>query len=215
MLEKMADFFTARLDEYEEHMLNNAQGCREGYIELARLLPSAAQNILDLGCGTGLELAEIFRRFPNAEVTGIDLAQALLDRLRIKYGERNIRLICASYLDYAFEPGAYDAAVSFETMHHLTFEQKAGLYLNINTALNPSGVYIECDYMVTEEAEERRYLEENRRIRAEQGIGEHEMYHYDIPCTVNRQISLLAGAGFRRANQVWRVGCTTIIIAEK
>ncbi len=64
-LETMSDFFTARLEGYDEHMLEEVKGCREGYGKLAEALPENAGSLLDLGCGTGLELEEIFRRFPD------------------------------------------------------------------------------------------------------------------------------------------------------
>lgn len=31
-LEKMESFFEKRLEDYEEHMLENVEGCREGFI---------------------------------------------------------------------------------------------------------------------------------------------------------------------------------------
>ena len=38
--------------------------------------------VLDLGCGTGLELDEIFRYFPDLAVTGIDLTREMLQQLK-------------------------------------------------------------------------------------------------------------------------------------
>jgi SAM-dependent methyltransferase len=213
MLERMDDFFTERAEIYDGHMMNGCEGCREGYIEMARLLPPTARNILDVGCGTGLELSEIFRRFPNVNVTGIDFTQAMLDKLKEKYGDKNIKLIHASYIGYDFGTQKFDAAISFETMHHLTRRQKSGVYSNIHRALKPGGMYIECDYMVIDEKEERFYFEENLRIRKEQGIGGQELYHYDTPFTVDNQLRLLSDAGFRQAKQVWRLGGTTIVKA--
>ena len=75
MLEKMSDFFAARVEGYDEHMINNVEGCREGYVKMASLIPQNTQKLLDLGCGTGLELDEIFKRFPDVEVVGIDLTR--------------------------------------------------------------------------------------------------------------------------------------------
>lgn len=43
--------------------------------------------ILDLGCGTGADLAALGRRYPNAERLGIDLAPPMLGRAR---GERRL-----------------------------------------------------------------------------------------------------------------------------
>ena len=49
-LEEMSGFFEKRLDGYEEHMLI----WDKSYEMFAGLLPPECQNILDLGCGTGL-----------------------------------------------------------------------------------------------------------------------------------------------------------------
>jgi len=80
----MSDFFTARVDEYDNHMINNVVGCKEGYIKMADLLPGTVVHLLDLGCGTGLELDEILKTHPNIKVTGVDLTKAMLDVLRQK-----------------------------------------------------------------------------------------------------------------------------------
>lgn len=41
--------------------------------------------ILDLGCGTGLELRGIFDRAPNAVITGVDVSEKMLSELKRKY----------------------------------------------------------------------------------------------------------------------------------
>ena len=57
MLEKMDLFFENRLKEYEEHMLSAIEGAREFYPFTAAQLPlEEGCEVLDLGCGTGLEL---------------------------------------------------------------------------------------------------------------------------------------------------------------
>ena len=54
MLEKMSDFFEARLDGYDEHMLTNIESAEEFYPFTAKQLPATENcHILDLGCGTG------------------------------------------------------------------------------------------------------------------------------------------------------------------
>ena len=211
----MDDFFAARIDKYEEYMLNNVGSCKEGYIEMARLLPQGVTTLLDLGCGTGLELDEIFKKNPDVVVTGIDLTQVMLDKLKEKHADKNIRLICANYFDYEFEKETFDAAISFQTMHHFSHEDKMKLYSRINKALKVGGQYIECDYMIADQTEEDFHFVENKRIRREQGIGENEFYHYDTPCTIENQIKLLLHAGFDDVRKVWRKENTTIIIADK
>ena len=55
MLEKMADFFENRLDEYDEHMMTNIEAADEFYPFTAKQLLTAENcNILDLGQAKGL-----------------------------------------------------------------------------------------------------------------------------------------------------------------
>jgi len=213
--EKMSDFFAARADIYDEHMLNDVEGCREGYIKMAELIPEKTETILDLGCGTGLELEEIFRRFPDVSVTGIDLTQAMLDKLEQKYRGRNIRLICGDYFSVDLGENAYDTAVSFQTMHHFSHAEKTGLYRRLQKALKPDGVYIECDYMVEDQSVEDELFAEYARLRREMNIPDGEFYHFDTPCTIDNQIAMLLEAGFSTAEMVWRKGNTTMIVAKK
>ena len=83
MLEKMNEFFSKRLDGYEEHQLNAIDGAREFYPFTASLLP--VQNgaaVLDLGCGTGLELEYYFKFNPAAKISGLDLSEDMLGALK-------------------------------------------------------------------------------------------------------------------------------------
>ena len=51
-IEEMSDFFTKRIDGYENQMLENVEGCKEGYIKLAEIIPGNCKKLLDLGCGS-------------------------------------------------------------------------------------------------------------------------------------------------------------------
>ncbi len=215
MLEKMSDFFAARVDGYENHMLNNVEGCKEGYVKMAELLPRTTVNLLDLGCGTGLELDEIFKTHPNIKVTGIDLTKAMLDVLKEKHPDKDLTLIHGSYFDYDFGRERFEAVISFQSLHHYSHEQKIKLYSRVYSALKPGGRYIECDYMVTEQKEEDFYFKEYERIRKEQNIPEGEFYHYDTPCTIDNQLKMLRIAKFEKVEMVWRRENTTIILADK
>ncbi|MCL2671384.1 MAG: bifunctional GNAT family N-acetyltransferase/class I SAM-dependent methyltransferase [Clostridiales bacterium] len=212
---RMDDFFTTQAAAYDEYMLHNVDGFSQACAELARHIPSGTKTLLDLGCGTGLELAEIFRLHPDIRVTGIDLTQAMLDKLSEKYGDRQITLICASYIDYDFGVGQYDCIISLETMHHFTHAEKRALYANIRQALKPGGLYVEGDYMVETQAEEDRLFAEKEKLRVGQNIPDGELYHFDTPCTTENQIQLLIAAGFANAKAVWRRGSTSIVVAKK
>ena len=214
MLEEMSAFFTARLDGYDEHMLSEVAGCRECYHEMARLLPAGTKTLLDLGCGTGLELDFIFPRFPGLAVTGVDMTQAMLDELARKHPDKQLALVRGSYFDVDFGEAAFDAALSFQTMHHFPAEKKRGLYERVRKALKPGGVYIECDYMIEDDAEEAFYFAELDRMRREQGLSPDEFVHYDTPLTIAHQAATLRAAGFASVEQKMRVENTTILLAR-
>ena len=214
MLEKMDEFFENRIDSYEDHMMSVSH-VRNGYIKFTELMPANSKNILDLGCGTGLELVEIFKRFPNVKLTGIDMSQKMLDKLHIKFGNKNINLIKANYLEYDFGTNIYDIAISYETLHHLKHEEKIKLYEKIFNVLTLSGQYIECDYMVFTQEEEDFHYSENLKLRIEQGIKDGEIYHYDTPCTVENQIMLMKKAGFKNVREEWKEENAVIIKAIK
>ena len=92
MLEKMAEFFENRLNGYDEHMMTGIEAADEFYPFTASLLPTAkGSRVLDLGCGTGLELEKYFPLCPSARVTGIDLSEAMLNALKKKSRIRTSR----------------------------------------------------------------------------------------------------------------------------
>ena len=203
MLEKMDEFFENRIDSYDDHMLSESH-IRNGYIKMAELIPENPKKLLDLGCGTGLELIEIFKKFPEIIVTGIDMTQKMLDKLQTKFSHKNIKLIKANYLEYDLGKNIYDIIISYETLHHLEHEEKIKLYEKIFDALVINGYYIECDYMVNTQEEENYHFSENKKLRIEQGIKEGEFYHYDTPCTIENQIMMIKKAGFKIVKEEWK-----------
>ena len=211
-LEPMADFFTARLDAYEEHMLRDGD---DAYRKLAETVPENTKILLDLGCGTGLELDWIFKRFPGISVTGIDITQAMLDKLKQKHPDKKLKLICGNYFEFEMGKNMYDSVISSETMHHFSHGEKISLYSRIREALKPGGVYIEADYMIDDQEEEDETYAENARARAEQGIPDGEFFHFDTPCTVKNQIAMLEEAGFSKVEFVFRFKMDVILLARK
>lgn len=215
MLEKMGAFFEARLDGYDEHMLTNIESAREFYPFTARQLPmEPGARILDLGCGTGLELAEYFALNPGAKVTGIDLASGMLRALEEKFPGKDITLICGSYFDVPFGEG-FDGAVSVESLHHFTKEEKIPLYRKLRNALKPGGFFILTDYFSLSDEEERWHRAELLRLKAEQGITDGEFYHYDTPLTVAHETEALLAAGFSAVEVLDSWGQTFTLKAKK
>lgn len=216
MLERMSDFFESRLSGYDEHMLTNIESANEFYPFTAECMPMAQEaKILDLGCGTGLELGWIYEKNPTAQVTGIDLSEAMLGELKRKFEGRNITLLLGSYFDISFGESVYDAAVSVESLHHFTKDEKLPLYKKLCSALCDGGYFILTDYFALSEHEEIMHREELTRIKAEEGITDGELYHYDTPLTVEHECEALTEAGFASVEIIGKWGATHTLKATK
>ena len=197
MLEKMRDFFEARLDGYDEHMMTNIESATAFYPFTAKMLPAIANcHILDLGCGTGLELEAYYLLCPSAKVTGIDLSQGMLSALDQKFADKDITLIVGSYFDVPLGKDVFDTAVSVESLHHFTKEEKIPLYTKLHAALKENGYFILTDYFSLSDDEEKMHRQNLIALKAEQGICDNEFYHYDTPLTVAHETEALLAAGF-------------------
>ena len=171
MLEKMGDFFDARVDGYENHQLSSIESAHDFYPYTASCLPlDPGIKVLDLGCGTGLELKEYFSLNPTAKITGIDLSPEMLNALREKFPNKEMNLILGSYFDVPFGVNEFDCGLSVESLHHFTKEEKIPLY--------------------------RKLRQELMKIRSEQKLSDSEFYHYDTPLTVEHEMEAFLEAGF-------------------
>jgi SAM-dependent methyltransferase len=76
---------------------------------------SAAEHVLDIGCGCGETTRECGRRAPEGDVLGIDLSSSMLARARERATEEglsNVRFDRGDAQVYEFEPARFDLVVS-------------------------------------------------------------------------------------------------------
>lgn len=210
-IEEMKDFFSKRMDIYEKVHLEHWV---KEYAHIADYFEGEIQSLLDIGCGTGLELEAIYQRFPKVKVTGIDLSEDMLKKLQAKYKDREMELILSDYFEYPFGTEQYDAALSFETLHHFKFEKKQKIYDKLYQAIKRDGYYIECDYIACSDEEEMLCLEQYEYKRRVNKIPDNVFVHVDIPLTLEHQIELMENAGFKNIKVLYE-NCGTMIIKAK
>lgn len=191
-LEEMSDFFTKRLHDYEEHM----SVWEEDYQVFDEALPLECQKVLDLGCGTGLELDKIWQKNPDIEVTGVDLCANMLKKLLEKHHDKPLAAICQDYFQYDFGYAKWDAVISFESLHHFLLERKRGLYRKIFCSLKKRGVFLLGDYFACCNEEEELLRSVYLKKRKQFPISESCYVHFDIPLTLEHEKELLQEAGF-------------------
>ena len=210
-LEEMSSFFSARLDIYEEHM----SIWTSAYRRFAKLLPKNSKKVLDLGCGTGLELDEIFSLFPEIEVTGVDLCCEMLDKLAQKHPDKNFKTVCSDYFRFDLQKGHWDAVISFESLHHFLPGDKLVLYRKIRESLKDNGVFLLGDYIACCDEEETLLREAWREKRARFSIPEGRFVHFDIPLTLEHETEILQKAGFSEVLPKDSLDGATLILARK
>lgn len=191
-LEEMSSFFANRLGSYEEHM----SAWEKSYKLFAEEIPPECQKILDLGCGTGLELDKIWQRKPDVEVTGVDLCQSMLEKLMEKHSDKRFTPICQDYFKYDFGNERWDAVISFESFHHFLLERKKELYSKIYSSVKTGGAFILGDYIACCDEEEELLRDVYLKRRNQSDIPDDCFVHFDIPLTMEHEKALLEEAGF-------------------
>ncbi|CAM3907414.1 class I SAM-dependent methyltransferase [Smaragdicoccus niigatensis] len=99
-----------------------------------------ADRVLDIGCGNGQSTRDAARRAPEGSALGVDLSTSMLALARRRAtaeGVRNVDFRRADAQVYAFDPGAFDIAISrFGVMF---FEDRIAAFANIASALRSGG----------------------------------------------------------------------------
>jgi tRNA (cmo5U34)-methyltransferase len=209
-IEAMGAFFDARAKGYDDHMreyIFTETTFAQFYGAVSLPIEKTAEplTILDLGCGTGLEIEFLLSRVPNARITGVDLSENMLELLRTRYAAHmdQITLVMDSYLTMPFGTQAYDHIISAMSIHHILRNTKLELYRRIHAALKPGGKYVEGDSVVFAETESE-LLAEYHEHAANMPDAQDGQYHIDIPFTIETQQALLLEAGFKDYQLVWQ-----------
>ncbi len=121
------DFYDAELRAHHEHL-------RAAY-EI-----SPGDEVLDIGCGTGLTTREAARAAAPGRVVGVDVSERMLERARqLTEVERldNVTFELGDAQVHRFDPARFDLAISrFGTMF---FTDPVAAFANIASALGPRG----------------------------------------------------------------------------
>ncbi|MGH7958880.1 MAG: class I SAM-dependent methyltransferase [Opitutaceae bacterium] len=102
-------------------------------------------DVLDLGCGRGIALAALARRFPRSRFLGIDFSREAITWARSQVEEdcpKNLRyeIRDAAAIDYDNE---FDFIATFDAVHDQARPDR--VLANIARALRPNGVYLMQD----------------------------------------------------------------------
>jgi len=216
--EEMEYYFNKKANGYDTHIKKTVTSFHDFYRKISD--PINMNNnieILDIGCGTGIELQYLFDKNPKIKVTGVDLSEKMLSKLKEKYQNKmnQIQLIKDSYFHYRIKNNYYDYIISVWALHHLTYEKKIRLYKKIYHGLKDDSYYIEGDYIVSEKEEEsfiNKYQEQISRLKKN---GIEDYYHIDIPFSIKTQKKILKEANFHDIEMIFQNKDSSVIKAKK
>jgi tRNA (cmo5U34)-methyltransferase len=107
------------------------------------LLAGPPKRILDLGAGTGLLARMVAGAQPQAQLTLLDGAPAMLDQARGVLGD-GADYVVADLADPLPE-GPWCAIVSALAIHHLEHPEQAELLRRVHAALAPGGIFVNAE----------------------------------------------------------------------
>ena len=106
------------------------------------------QQVLDLGCGTGIMTIALRQSVPGAQVTGLDADE---QALKIARGEAeragaNIQWDHALAFDLPYPDNAFDVVMSSFMIHHLTAADKLRAFREVHRVRRPHGSLYVLDF---------------------------------------------------------------------
>ena len=212
-IELMDQYFDSRVDVYDE--IHQQTGISWG-IQIrdivSKYISSQKCKILDLGCGTGLELEEILKKSPDSEIVCIDLSKEMLKKLEIKYKNYNVKTINENFFNVDFGNNEYDYVISVMALHHFFEKEKLILYKKIFTSLKETGLFINSDYIIDDSNYELERFKQLRRIQKEHPG---QLFHFDIPFTEERERGVIVESGFSTIDKVYENKKTKILVNRK
>jgi SAM-dependent methyltransferase len=77
------------------------------------------RRVIDVGCGDGTYVAELFAACAPAEMVGVDASSEAIDNANRAFGRPGLRFDACSVYDLPYEARSFDVAVVRGLLHHL------------------------------------------------------------------------------------------------
>lgn len=107
-----------------------------------------ANEILDLGAGTGETAVRVSGQHPSAHLVGIDESAEMLAHARLRLPEGEFRV---ARLEDPLPSGQFDLVVSALAVHHLDGPGKRQLFNRVAERLAPDGRFVMADVVVPDD----------------------------------------------------------------
>ena len=223
-------YFGSMVESYDSLIRRCVPRYAEMTDRLIDYMPTKADRVLELGCGTGNRSLRLAAKYPDAAITFVDAAPEMIDLTRARLREVHPRAADrATFLAARFEEIAshrprdgFDVISSCISLHHV--RDKRILYRELYSMLRPGGTFRFADQLrgATEELHDRnwqRWLEfcradGNCTVDEVGSLLDHAAAH-DHYTPLREHFALLEAAGFSGCDCVWRNLIWGIVTANR
>lgn len=200
------DLFDRAAQDYDQSR-RQLIPCFDAFYGMAlALLPDRPQlRVLDVGAGTGLLSGLIWAQRPDAQLTLMDVSEAMLAMARQRFaGDSAIDYAMVDFIDDALL-GNYDVVVSALALHHTPQPKLKAVFEKIYGALKSGGIFINADQVLGNTPENEAAYERVWRaavvangITPEVLAGAIERMKADRTATLDDQLAWLREVGFQQ-----------------
>ncbi len=180
------------------------------------------ENILDLGAGTGLLSAFLYKYYPSAKFTLADISSNMLEIAKKRFaGKENIYYAIIDYTKN-FVDENFDLICSGLSIHHLESEEKVQVYKNIYNHLSDGGTFINLDQFNANTKEMNDFYEEwwIKSIKAS-GLSQEEYDKWlkrkalDRENTIDDTKRILSECGYKNVECIYKFMKFGVVLAQK
>lgn len=132
--QKIAESFSKSAKTYDLH----ADIQKEMMKKLLSLLPEEANRILDIGCGTGLFEKLLAKKYPAADILGVDIAPGMISFASEKIKRRNIKFLVGDGERLPLSDSTFDLIVSSASLQWMDYKK---VFSEAKRTLNVNGVF--------------------------------------------------------------------------
>jgi len=113
-------------------------------------------NILDVSSGCGFQTYKLKQRFPDANITGLDIGKEEIEVAKVTYEQDGLDYIQADAqtIEKTFGDKRFDGILNVEAGFH--YPQRRKFYEQARNLLNPGGTLVICDILPNDRLLERK-----------------------------------------------------------
>ena len=218
-------YFQENVEDYAavaDRVIMRNEELRRELLDALSFPKSAKIDVLDLGSGTGKEILQLLKRYPNAKVKAVYLSSRLIEQAKVILSDFLDRVEFVegdfSHSDFG---GPFDAVISVAAIHNVEDEQKQTVFSRVYDCLKPGGVFVNGDFV----AGENEFIDAQTTQAYKDFIRDHldgeerEMWlrhieEDDQPMKLSEQYKLLYDCGFSNISLRWLFNNEVVYVAE-